>query len=191
MWYNQPMKKMNRTTDNLIRILLALLIGTLMCFCMCACGGASNTEETIEITTPSQEGAEPADNQIIIGDKDEDKDAATSEEGSSEEADISSDSQYAQIYKDCNAKMKEATAKYVDELKDEASSLSKSKLYDETQARIDELKKIYDDGKDKMVEAMLASTEDDVKAYKKNFSRLTESYTEYTREITSAYTDAF
>ena len=60
MWYNQPMKKMNRTTDNLIRILLALLIGTLMCFCMCACGGDSNTEETIEITTPSQEGAEPA-----------------------------------------------------------------------------------------------------------------------------------
>ena len=87
--------------------------------------------------------------------------------------------------------MKSATKKYVDELNDKASSLSKSKLYDETQARIDDLKEVYDKGKDKMVKTMLASTEDDEKAYKKYFNKMTEAYTEYTREITSAYTDAF
>ena len=73
----------------------------------------------------------------------------------------------------------------------EASSISKNDLYDETQDRIEKLKKIYDDGKGTMVDAMLASTNDDEDTYKYYFGKLTESYTELSREITSAYTDAF
>ena len=42
-----------------------------------------------------------------------------------------------------------------------------------------------------MVDTMLKSTEDDDEAYEKYFSKMTEKYTEYTREITSAYTDQF
>ena len=175
--------------NKLTRLLTALLIGTMMCFGMCACGDNANTEETVEITTPSEETTAAAN------DETQSDDAATDENGSgdekSDDADEASGSQYEKIYKDCNAEMKKATGKYVEELEDLSSSLSKSKLYDETQNRIDELKNVYDGGKDKMVKAMLASTEDDDKDYKKNFQKLTEAYTEYTRDITSAYTDAF
>lgn len=183
------MKKANGT-DKLFRLLTAFLIGAMMCFGMCACGDSANTEETVEITTPSEEAA-PADDETQADDAAKDEDSSEDEGGNSGDTDNSSGSQYEKIYKDCNAEMKKATNKYVDELKDKASSLSKSKLYDETQSRIDELKKVYDGGKDKMVKAMLASTEDDDKDYKKNFQKLTEAYTEYTRDITSAYTDAF
>lgn len=187
------MKKSSRTGNNLVRILTALLISTLMCFCMSACGNDSNTEETIEITTPTEETTAPKDNELKTGGTAEDEDDSDSSEDVDEDDDdnISSDSQYAKIYKDCNAEMKKATAKSVDELEDMVSSVSKNKLYDETQDRIDGLKKIYDEGKDKMVKAMLASTEDDVKDYEQYFNKMTEKYSEYTREITSAYTDAF
>ncbi len=183
------MKKANKTGNKLYRLLTVLLISALMCFGMSACGDSSNTEETVEITTPSEEAA-PADDEAQADDAAA-EDGTGSDDEKVEDADNSSGSQYEKIYKDCNAEMKKATDKYVDELKDKASSLSKSKLYDETQNRIDELKKVYDGGKDKMVKAMLASTEDDDKDYKKNFQKLTEAYTEYTRDITSAYTDAF
>lgn len=182
------MKKSSRAVNNIINLLTALLIGTMMCFCMCACGDSGNTEETVEITTPSEEGDAAADDAIEIGDSDQDE--GSSDDSDDTDADESS-SQYAKIYKDYNVQMKEATAKYVGELKDKASSLSKNKLYDETQAKIEDLKKVYDEGKGKMVDAMLASTEDDAKEYKKYFKKMTEAYTEYSREITSTYTDAF
>lgn len=183
------MKKANATGNNTIRIITALLISMLMCFCMCACGSDSNTEETIEITTPSEETTAPADDETKAEDTEQDEDDSDSSD-SDEEIDASS-SQYAKIYKDCNAEMKQATAKYVDELKDKASSVSKNKLYDETQDRIDALKKVYNGSKDKMVDAMLASTEDDAKEYEKYFNKMTEAYTEYSRELTKVYTDAF
>ena len=34
-------------------------------------------------------------------------------------------------------------------------------------------------------------TEDDVKEYNKYFKKMTEKYTEYSRELTSVYTDNF
>ena len=185
------MKKANATGNNIIRIITALLISMLMCFCMCACGSDSNTEETIEITTPSEETTAPADDETKAEDTDQDEDEDGSDSSDSDEEIDASSSQYAKIYKDCNAEMKKATAKYVDELKEKASSVSKSKLYDETQDRIDALKKIYDGSKDKMVDAMLASTEDDAKDYEKYFTKMTEAYTEYSRELTTVYTDAF
>ena len=188
--YNQPMKKSSRTANNIFLILTAMLISALMCFCMCACGDSTNTEETVEITTPSEEAADSADNPIKIGDKSKDKDSSEKSDDS-DDSDKSSSSQYAKIYKACNTEMKEASAKYVDELEEESSSLSKSKLYDETQAKIEDLKKIYDDGKDKMVKTMLASTEDDAKEYEKYFQKMTEAYTEYSRDLTTVYTDAF
>ena len=168
-----------------------LFISALICFGVCACGDSANTEKTVEITTPSEETTAPADDETQADDASKDEDSSEDGEGKSEDTDKTSGSQYEKIYKDCNAEMKKATGKYVEELEDLSSSLSKSKLYDETQNRIDELKKVYDGGKDKMVKAMLASTEDDDKDYKKNFQKLTEAYTEYTRDITSAYTDAF
>ena len=183
------MKKSSGRENNLFHILTAVLVSALMCFCMCACGESSNTEETVEITTPSEEATAPVDNESKTGDPSQDEDDPGSA-GSSGKVDQSS-SQYAKIYRDCNTSMKEATTKYVSELKEKSSSLSKSKLYDETQAKIEELKKIYDENKDKMVKAMLASTEDDAKDYKKYFKKMTEAYTEYSREITSVYTDAF
>lgn len=185
------MKKANATGNNIIRIITALLISMLMCFCMCACGSESNTEETIEITTPSEEAIVPVDNGIKSEDSEKDGDEGDSDNSDSDEDIDASSSQYAKIYKDCNAEMKKATAKYVDELKDKASSVSKSKLYDETQDRIDALKKIYNESKDKMVDAMLASTEDDAKEYEKYFTKMTGAYTDYSRELTQVYTDAF
>ena len=183
------MKKANLTDSNKLKRSTVFLISLLMCFCMCACGGSGNTEETVEITTPSEETTAPVDNEIKTGDTSQDEDGTDDPDNSGNAG--KSSSQYAKIYKDCDAAMKEATAKYVDELKEKSSSISKSKLYDETQARMEDLKKIYDENKDKMVEAMLASTKDDAKDYKKNFKKMTEAYTEYSREITSVYTDAF
>ena len=188
------MKNKNRSMHNIFRIITAFLISVLMCLFMCACGDTSNTEETVEITTPSEETTTADKPDLSIGTQDEDDgDDEDSDDDEDEDEDSGkyADTEYAKIYKDCNKEMKSATEKYVDELNDKASSLSKSKLYDETQARIDDLKEVYDKGKDKMVKTMLASTEDDEKAYKKYFNKMTEAYTEYTREITSAYTDAF
>lgn len=184
------MKNQSRTNSNIFIITTAVLISVLMCFCMCACGDNANTEETVEITTPTEMTSAPADNHDISAGINNDENGSENADDSGSDADKNG-SQYKKIYNDCNTQMKADTAKYVSELKEKSSSLSKSKLYDETQARIDELKKVYDDGKDKMVKAMLASTEDDAKEYNKYFTKMTESYTEYTREITSAYTDAF
>ena len=186
------MKKLSRKGNNLLIILTAFLISTLICFGMCACGDSGNTEETVEITTPSEEATSTVDNGIKIGkaaQNEDDSNNADSED--SEDKPDKSTSQYAKIYRDCDAAMKEAKDKYIEELKGESSSLSKSKLYDETQAKMEDLKKIYDENKDMMVDAMLASTEDDAKDYKKYFKKMTEAYTEYSREITSVYTDAF
>ena len=185
------MKNKNRSTHKLFRIITAFFISALMCLFMCACGDSSNTEETVEITTPSEEATTAEKPDLPIGTQDEESDDDEDSDDEDEDSGKYADTEYAKIYKDCNKEMKTATKKYVDELNDKASSLSKSKLYDETQARIDDLKEIYDKGKDKMVKTMLASTEDDEKAYTKYFDKMTEAYTEYTRDITSAYTDAF
>ena len=174
---------------------MPLFICVLVCFGMSACGDKSNTEETVEITTPVVEALAPADNHEELvetdGDGDEDGSGDEDSDGDSKDSGKYSDTEYARIYNDCNAEMKKAKAKYVKELKEMTESTSKSKLYDETQSRVDSLKEIYDDGKDKMVDAMLASTEDDEKAYKKYFKKLTEAYSDYSRDITSAYMDAF
>ena len=166
----------------------AILISVLMCFCVCACGENGPVEETVEITTPAEGAETPAD----TGSKSDDSESKDkSDSKKSDDSDEKADSQYEQIYKDCKAEMKEATKKYVGELEDKADSVSKSKLYDETQDRIKALGEIYDKGKDKMVDAMLKSTEDDEKEYKKYFDKMTEEYTELSREITSVYMDEF
>ena len=183
------MKKSSGTGNKPLTILTAFLISALMCFGMCACGDSGNTEETVEITTPSEEAESTVDNGIKIGKAAQNEDDSNNED--SEDKPDKTTSQYAKIYRDCDAAMKEAKDKYIEELKGESSSLSKSKLYDETQAKMEDLKKIYDENKDMMVDAMLASTEDDAKDYKKYFKKMTEAYTEYSREITSVYTDAF
>ena len=174
---------------------MPMLICMLMCFGMSACGDKSNTEETVEITTPAVEAPAPADNHEDLAETNdnggEDGSGDEDSEGGSKDSGKYADTEYAKIYTDCNAEMKKAKAQYVKELKDMTESASKSKLYDETQNRIDSLKEIYDNGKDKMVDAMLASTEDDEKAYKKYFKKLTEAYSDYSRDITSAYMDAF
>lgn len=169
-----------------------MVMCALACLCMCACGGEGSTEDTVDITSPTEVTAAPADNRDIAKDA---KSESSSEEGDGTESDVNAgrdaSSEYAKIYNDCNTKMKKATSKYVGELNEQASSISKNDLYDETQDRIEKLKKIYDDGKGQMVDAMLASTKDDELTYKYYFGKLTESYTELSREITSAYTDAF
>ena len=191
------MKIRSMNKNNTLKILMACFISLLMCFCMCACGGSGNTEETIEITTPTEEATASKDNAIktITSAKDDGEEADGDEESGGEGQDSSAaeatDSPYKTIYKACNVEMKKTTSKYVSELKEKSSSVSKSTLYDETQNRIDGLKKIYDDGKSKMVDAMLASTEDDEEIYKKNFNKLTEKYMGYTREITEVYMNAF
>ena len=150
----------------------------------------------MEITTPSEEAEteQPIYEQAATEeDSDEDSDEGSDEDTDedNDEQDDNDSSQYAKIYNDYDAKMKEATNQYVKSLNSDKFSLSKSKLYDATQDKIKKLEKVYDEGKDKMVEAMLASTEDDGKEYKKYFNKMTEAYTEYSREITSVYTDAF
>ena len=184
------MKIRKRTTSNIFTLITALFICVLMCFCMSACGDDSNTEETVEITTPSEETTAPADDENTSGDEVSDENSS----GSSDSKDSASGkigSEYEKIYKDCDAEMKDATDKYVKELKEKASSVSKSTLYDETQDRIDGLKKIYDASKTKMVDAMLESTRDDAKSYKKYFDKMTQAYTDYTRDLTQVYMDAF
>ena len=189
------MKIEKRTKHNILRITMPLFICVLMCFGMSACGDNSNTEETVEITTPVVEAPAPADNheELVDAEDDGDEDGSDDEDSDedSEDSGKYSDTEYAQIYKDCNAEMKKTKSESVDELKEMTGTVSKSKLYDETQSRIDKLREIYDDGKSKMVDAMLASTEDDEKAYKKYFKKMTEAYSDYTRDITSAYMDAF
>lgn len=168
--------------------LTAILIGALMCFCVCACGGEGEVEKTVEITKPveeTQQGNDEGKSADVKWSPEEKETAAT------EKADKESDSPYKTIFKDYDSKMKDATKKYVDELEGMTDSKSKDELYDETQDRIKGLEKIYDEGKDKMLETMLKSTEDDADDYEKYFGKLTENYTEYSREITSAYTSVF
>lgn len=176
--------------------LTAILISALMCFCVCACGGEDEVEETVEITTPSENSQQGNDDgKSADEDKGGDSDVTWSPEskdtGKTEKAEKKSDSPYKTIFNDYDGKMKDATKKYVDELEDMTGSTSKDDLYDETQDRIKGLEKIYDEGKDKMLDTMLKSTEDDADDYEKYFNKLTESYTEYSREITSVYTDTF
>jgi hypothetical protein len=195
------MKKKSINTKRIINIFIAVVLAVAMRGFLGACGDKDSVEETVEITTPSEE----AETEELIyeqaateGDDDaegeETEDDENTDEDNDEDADEQDDantSQYAKIYKACDAKMKDATKQYVKSLNSDKFSLSKSKLYDATQDKIKELEKVYDDGKDKMVEAMLASTEDDGKEYKKYFKKMTEAYSEYSREITSVYTDAF
>lgn len=168
--------------------MLALVLAFAMCSIFSGCGKEGTTEETVAITEPAEEQA--------AEDSSGKADAEQSEDGDGEntgktEADKKAGSQYEEIYRDCTADMKDAKDKAVSELKDKSGSLSKSDLYDATQAKIDDLKEIYNDGKDKMIDAMLASTEDDVKAYNKWFSKMSEDYSDYSREITEVYTDQF
>ena len=180
---------------NTVKKLIALFISMLMCFCMCACGGEGSVEETVEITEPA---AAPADGEDKNDDGDKNGAEVKWKPDSQDEAkvkagkpDKKAGSPYKSIYRDCNIAMRDATSKYVGQLKDKASSISKNELYDETQGKIEELKKIYDKHKDIMVDTMLKSTEDDDEDYKKYFAKMTEKYSEYTREITSVYTEQF
>ena len=188
------MKKNSINTKQIVNIFIVLILAVAMSGFLCACGNDDAVEETVEITTPSEEAeTEPPiyEQAATEEDNDDEEGEEAENEEDSEEEDIDESSQYAKIYKDCDAEMKKATDQYVKSLNSDKFSLSKSKLYDATQDKIKKLEKIYDDGKDKMVEAMLASTEDDGKEYKKCFKKMTEAYTEYSREITSVYTDAF
>ena len=202
------MKQKSINTKRIINIFIALVLAVAMSGFLGACGNDDSVEETVEITTPSEEAEteqpiyeQAAEDEDSDEDSDDDEDSDEDEdadEDSDEDTDEDNDeqddndsSQYAKIYKDCDAKMEEATKKYVKSLNSDKFSLSKSKLYDATQDKIKSLEKIYDNGKDKMVEAMLASTEDDGKEYKKYFKKMTEAYSDYSREITSVYTDAF
>ena len=169
-------------------ILAAMTVALAMCGFLCACGDDSNTEETVEITTPSEENDATTTEKDTSG---KDAPKGKNKSDTSAKADDQDDSQYETIYKECNAAMTEAADKYVDELEKKSGEVTKSKLYDETQDRIEKLKEIYDDSKQKMIDAMLASTEDDVKEYNKYFKKMTEKYTEYSRELTSVYTDNF
>ncbi|MBR0455838.1 MAG: hypothetical protein IJJ01_04155 [Firmicutes bacterium] len=198
------MKKKSINTKRIINIFIAVVLAVAMSGFLGACGDKDSVEETVEITTPSEEaeteepiyeqavaeGDDDAEGEEAEDDEDTDEDTEDTDEDADEQDDANT-SQYAKIYKDCDAKMKDATKQYVKSLNSDKFSLSKSKLYDATQDKIKELEKVYDDGKDKMVEAMLASTEDDGKEYKKYFKKMTEAYSEYSREITSVYTDAF
>ena len=200
LWYNRPMKtrnenakKNNKNVNKMLCLLLAMAVAFAMCMSLGACGNDAATEETVEITTPAEEAdtqseeAEADESDQTDGDDSEDKDDSDSKD----KGDKKSDSQYKTIYKSCDAKMKKATEKYTKELKDKSGSLSKSDLYDETQDKIEALKEIYNDGKDKMIDAMLKSTDDDADEYNKYFNKMTESYTEYSRSLTTVYTDAF
>ena len=198
------MKKKSINTKRIINIFIAVVLAVAMSGFLGACGDKDSVEETVEITTPSEEaeteepiyeqavaeGDDDAEGEEAEDDEDTDEDTEDTDEDADEQDDANT-SPYAKIYKDCDAKMKDATKQYVKSLNSDKFSLSKSKLYDATQDKIKELEKVYDDGKDKMVEAMLASTEDDGKEYKKYFKKMTEAYSEYSREITSVYTDAF
>ena len=190
------MKQKSINTKRIINIFIALVLAVAMSGFLSACGNDDSVEETVEITTPSEEAEteqpiyeQAAEDEDSDEDADEDSDEDTDEDN--DDQDDNDSSQYAKIYKDCDAKMEDATKQYVKSLNSDKFSLSKSKLYDATQDKIKKLEKIYDDGKDKMVEAMLASTEDDGKEYKKYFKKMTEAYSDYSREITSVYTDAF
>lgn len=191
------MKQKSINTKRIINIFIALVLAVAMSGVLSACGDNDSVEETVEITTPSEEAEteQPIFEQAAEDeDSDEEEENAEGEDDADDDADEQVDadaSQYAKIYKDCDTKMEEATKQYVKSLNSDKFSLSKSKLYDATQDKIKKLEKVYDEGKDQMVKAMLASTEDDGKEYKKYFQKMTEAYTEYSREITSVYTDAF
>ncbi|MDO4176015.1 MAG: hypothetical protein Q4D99_00870 [Bacillota bacterium] len=72
---------------------------------------------------------------------------------------------YHQIYNDYAAKMDE---------------LEKS-----DNGKMDDLDKIFEEGKEKMKDAMLESTEDDENTYEKWFAKLSEKYSEVARELTN------
>ena len=187
---NSITTKKNITIKKIVTIITALVLAAAMCGLLSACGEDETVEETVEITTPSEEAETEQPLYEKAAEQDADEEGEEGEEASAKE-ETGETSQYAKIYTDCDSEMKTATAQYVKTLNSKKSSLSKSELYDETQNKIKDLEKVYDGGKDKMVEAMLASTEDDGKEYKKYFKKMTEAYTEYSREITSVYTDAF
>ena len=190
---NRNANRNNNNVNKRLCLLLAMAVAFAMCICLGACGNDTATEETVEITTPAEEDGAASEEAETDGseqtDGDESKDKSDSD--SKDKGDKKSDSQYKTIYKSCDAEMKKATEKYTKELKDKAGSLSKSDLYDETQDKIEALKEIYNDGKEKMIDAMLKSTEDDADEYNKYFNKMTESYTEYSRSLTTVYTDAF
>ena len=123
-----------------------------------------------EDKTSDDENADNSEVKWSPQDKEKDKEKSA-------KPDKDAKSPYKKIYNDCNKEMKDATAKYVEELNEKADSVSKSELYDETQDRIDALKKIYDKNKDLMVDTMLKSTEDDDEAYEKYFAKMTEKFT--------------
>ena len=207
-----------KTTKKLIAILISVLLCFCMCACggndaveetveiTTPAGGAAQDAGSDEDSDDDEDSDEDEDSD---DDEDSDEDETSDSEDTDNDAvqwspqgaekdkeksdkpDKDAKSPYKKIYKACDKEMKEATAKYVEELNDKAGSISKSELYDETQDRIDALKKIYDKNKETMVDTMLKSTEDDDEAYEKYFAKMTEKFTEYTREITAAYTNQF
>lgn len=168
-----------------IKSLTAGIIIMTMCiaFAGCAQNGGKQTESTTATTAAT---AAQKETQKAATEKTTAAEEARSSENSTAKAD------YKAIYKDYDAKMKTATAEYVEALKKEASGTSdKNDFYDKTQSKLEDLKKIKEEGAKAMIDAMLKSTEDDADSYEKWFAELSSAYSDYSREITSVYTDSF
>lgn len=173
-------------------LLTAAIVIMTMCIAFCGCTKQTGQQtEKTEPTTVSQEQSRTQEKTTTQ------KTSATQEtttaqrtEATAEESTAKAD--YKAIYKEYNTKMKAATAEYVEALKKEASSTSdKNDFYDKTQGKLEDLKKIKEEGAKAMIDAMLKSTRDDAESYEKWFAKLTSAYSDYSREITSVYTDSF
>lgn len=167
-----------------LTIITALILTAAMAVCFCGCGSEGSTEETVEITEASQEATEAAE-------EEEATEAPPAETPDGEPIEYT-EPDYEKIYEDYKAKMSAAKDGYVKELEDQSDSIgSKDKFYDLTQDKVKALEKIYKEGTGKMVDAVLASNADDQKTYEKWYAKLTQKYTDYTREITEVYMDSF
>lgn len=152
--------------ENMKKRLLAILMAAAMCICFCACGGGQgSTEETVEITT-------------VAADQEEDDDAN----------DISV---YHEIYDEYAEKLESEAEQSKKDLEAKADDLSKDALYDLVKEKTDDLDKIREEGAGKMTDAMLDSTDDDQDYYETWYTKLTEKYSDLSRDLTGVYTDRF
>lgn len=179
-------------------LLTAAIVIMTMCIAFCGCTKQTGQQtEKTEPTTVSQEQSRTQEKNMTQKTSTTQKTSETQEtttaqrtEATAEESTAKAD--YKAIYKEYNTKMKAATAEYVEALKKEASSTSdKNDFYDKTQGKLEDLKKIKEEGAKAMIDAMLKSTRDDAESYEKWFAKLTSAYSDYSREITSVYTDSF
>ena len=130
------MKKKSINTKRIINIFIAVVLAVAMSGFLGACGDKDSVEETVEITTPSEEaeteepiyeqavaeGDDDAEGEEAEDDEDTDEDTEDTDEDADEQDDANT-SQYAKIYKDCDAKMKDATKQYVKSLNSDKFSL--------------------------------------------------------------------